>query len=121
MEKKKRHYPLDRIKQLVNEGSWTITSTALKNAWQDFGWLKKDIQETLMGLENDVFYKSMTSYQDSAYWQDVYRRMCGKVVAYIKISIVDDQTVVIQFKRKWLWNKRNGLIALPVVLKEECI
>lgn len=100
MEKKKRHYPLERIKKLVFEGNWRATAMALANAWTDFGFLQSDIRDVLLRLGPRDFYKSMTSHADAAYWQDVYRPVLNGIMGYLKISIVDDQIVVIQFKRK---------------------
>ena len=48
-----------------------------------------------------MFYKSMTTYTDQHVWQDVYHAptLIGKV-AYIKITLRSNGTVVVQFKEK---------------------
>ncbi len=47
------------------------------------------------------FYKSMTTYAASQVWQDVYHRVApnGKV-AYIKVTLRGEGSMVIQFKEK---------------------
>lgn len=100
MEKKKRHNSLETVKKLVNDGNWEITQTAAANAWFDFGFLKADIHDVLLNLNTHDFYKSMTSYDDASIWQDVYRPVIKGIMAYVKVNILDDQTIVIQFKRK---------------------
>lgn len=100
MEKRKRHYSLDLVKKLVIEGNWEATSTALLNARQEFDFVKADLQRIVLGLQVQDFYKSMTCYHDSRVWQDVYQPAVNGIVAYIKISILNQKTLVVQFKRK---------------------
>ena len=47
------------------------------------------------------FYKSMTTHAASQVWQDVYHRIApnGKV-AYVKVTLRADGSIVIQFKEK---------------------
>ncbi len=42
----------------------------------------------------------MTSERDNRIWQDVYHVPINKDTAYVKLQIVSDESVVIQFKRK---------------------
>lgn len=100
MEKRKRHYSLELVKKLVSDGDWRPTKTAVTNAWHDFECKPSDIRDTVLKLGARDFYKSMTAYDDHTLWQDVYRPIVRGILAYVKISIIDDQTVVIQFKRK---------------------
>jgi len=51
-----------------------------------------------MALDAVDFYKSMTTLHDSTRWQDVYRPVLNGVEAYVKVQILDDNTVVISFK-----------------------
>jgi motility quorum-sensing regulator/GCU-specific mRNA interferase toxin len=100
MEKKIRHYALEKIKDLVLGDAWRVTDAALEHAWEDFEFERLDIRNCILGLESMDFYKSMTSYIDNTVWQDVYRPKVKEITAYIKISIIDDNTIVVQFKRK---------------------
>jgi motility quorum-sensing regulator/GCU-specific mRNA interferase toxin len=54
----------------------------------------------VLGLTAGDFYKSMTTYHDHTFWQDVYhaRTPVGKT-AYIKATL-QAGAVVIQFKEK---------------------
>lgn len=51
-----------------------------------------------MRLDGKDFYKAMTTLHDSRLWQDVYHPRIGDTLAYVKVQIVDDTTVVISFK-----------------------
>lgn len=57
----------------------------------------RDIISYVLNIENSYFYKSMTS---DKLWQDVYHVPIGKEIVYVKLQIVSDESVVIQFKRK---------------------
>jgi motility quorum-sensing regulator/GCU-specific mRNA interferase toxin len=47
------------------------------------------------------FYKSMTTHADHTIWQDVYHATLKTgLVAYIKVTLRENGTVVIQFKEK---------------------
>lgn len=100
MEKRKRHYSLELVKELILNGNWEISTTALTNAWFDFSFLESDIYDVILELVPGDFYKSMTFYNNSTIWQDVYRPVLKGIKAYIKISIINNQSVLIQFKRK---------------------
>lgn len=60
----------------------------------------RDIISYVLNIENSYFYKSMTFEYDNKLWQDVYHVPIGKEIAYVKLQIVLDESVVIQFKRK---------------------
>ncbi|MBP7583795.1 MAG: type II toxin-antitoxin system MqsR family toxin [Spirochaetes bacterium] len=100
MEKRKPHYPLSRVKALVSEGHYRITATARRSAYEDFLLIDEGILECVTGLDNASFYKSMTTLFDSALWQDVYHTAIGAKTAYVKLQILDEETVVISFKEK---------------------
>ena len=58
------------------------------------------IANVMLSLGNTDFYKSMTTYHDNKLWQDVYRPTINDAKGYVKIQIVDDNTVIISFKRQ---------------------
>ena len=100
MEKGTPHYPLDRVKELLRLGAYTVTRTALRSAVDDFGCGgAREIVDSVLALESRRFYKSMTTYWDHSVWQDVYHGEVRGMAAYIKIQIVDNSTIVISFKR----------------------
>ena len=99
-EKRTPHYSLDLIKVLIQENKYTITRTALDNARCDFDLKSKEVINEILKLNSSCFYKSMTSNYDYKIWQDVYHLQISKDIAYIKLQIVSNKSVVIQFKRK---------------------
>lgn len=64
------------------------------------GLSESDGLSIVLGLQQGMLYKSMTTQADSTIWQDVYYAPCqnGKT-AYIKVTIQDGATVI-QFKEK---------------------
>jgi len=100
MEKKKSHYNLIEVKNLIQAKRVKITYRASENAQIDFGFSEKDVITQVLELEQVNFYKSMTSDNNNKIWQDVYHKRINSQIAYIKIQIVDEKTVIIQFKEK---------------------
>lgn len=99
-EKRVPHYNLKFIKELIQQRKYLIRKIAIENALCDFDLKHKDIISYVLNIENSYFYKSMTSEYDNKLWQDVYHVPIGKEIAYVKLQIVSDESVVIQFKRK---------------------
>lgn len=99
MEKRTPHYPLARIRTLIDAGAYRVTATAIRSAARDFGYFEVlQVAKSVRQLESRSFYKSMTTLHDSTLWQDVYRPFIEGRPAYVKVQIVDDATVVISFK-----------------------
>jgi motility quorum-sensing regulator / GCU-specific mRNA interferase toxin len=99
MEKRKAHYPLLRVKELVDAGAYRVTRSALQCAARDFGFIEaSQLAACVADLQIRDLYKSMTAIHDSALWQDVYHPMIDGTPAYVKVQISDDNTVVISFK-----------------------
>ncbi len=101
MEKKKPHYPLSAIQQVVAERRVNaFTATALVGA-AELGLSPNEAVETVLGMRSGAFYKSMTTHADHTIWQDVYHvTLKSKQVAYIKVTLRENGIVVIQFKEK---------------------
>lgn len=74
MEKKKPHYNLIDVKNLIQAKQVQITYKASENAQIDFGLSEKDIILQILKLEQINFYKSMTSINNHKIWQDVYHK-----------------------------------------------
>jgi motility quorum-sensing regulator/GCU-specific mRNA interferase toxin len=64
------------------------------------GLSEDQVIAVVMSITRAMFYKSMTTTNDSKKWQDVYHAHCpnGKT-AYIKLTL-QEGVVVIQFKEK---------------------
>ncbi len=56
--------------------------------------------EVVCSMDRSDFYKSMMTYASSQVWQDVYCPETPAGIAYVKITLRQDGSVVIQFKEK---------------------
>ena len=100
MEKRVPHYRLQEIVVIVSaRGLGVFTATAAFNA-AAMGLSDVQVIAVVMSITRAMFFKSMTTYNDTRKWQDVYHVPCqnGKI-SYIKLTLQDD-VVVIQFKEK---------------------
>lgn len=100
MEKKKPHYNLEQIKHLIKLNKVRITYKASEMAELEFGLTEKEVINQVLNISASDFYKSMTSHNNHKIWQDVYHKPIDSRVAYIKLQIVNETTVIIQFKEK---------------------
>lgn len=98
-----RSHDLNKIKshvKLHREKSFTMSSI------RDIGDLDLTMNEAIdLICELTVkqnFYKSMTTYSNSAIWQDVYHtELSDGTQLYIKFTLHDDRVItVISFKRR---------------------
>lgn len=101
MEKKRPHYSLDAVRQIVVVRRVNaFTATALVGAAQ-LGLSPDEAVEVVLGMKHSAFYKSMTTHADHTIWQDVYHvGLKSRRVAYIKVTLRENGIVVIQFKEK---------------------
>lgn len=101
MEKRKPHYDLAAVKLAVRQrGADAFTATALVGA-QAMGLDSASAIDVVCAMTRADFYKSMTTHAASHVWQDVYHCATpnGKV-AYVKVTLRADGSIVIQFKEK---------------------
>lgn len=101
MEKKKPHYPLGDVQRVVEvRGVNSFTATALMGA-TGLGLSHEQAVSVVLGLKPKDLFKSMTTNNDHKIWQDVYHASLNSgVVAYIKVTLRENGTIVIQFKEK---------------------
>jgi motility quorum-sensing regulator/GCU-specific mRNA interferase toxin len=101
MEKKRPHYSLDAIRQIVVARRVNaFTATALVGAAQ-LGLSPDEAVDAVLGMKPGAFYKSMTTHADHTIWQDVYHVVLrSRRVAYVKVTLRENGIVVIQFKEK---------------------
>lgn len=100
MEKRAPHYRLQEIQVIVSaRGLGAFTATAAFNA-AAVGLSEVQAVAVAMSITHAMFYKSMTTHNDSRKWQDVYRVPCpnGKIT-YIKLTL-QAGVAVIQLKEK---------------------
>jgi motility quorum-sensing regulator / GCU-specific mRNA interferase toxin len=101
MEKRRPHYDLAAVKLAVRQcGEDAFTATALMGV-QAMGLDAAQAITLVCAMRRADFYKSMTTHTASQMWQDVYHvdTPNGKV-AYVKVTLREDGSVVIQFKEK---------------------
>jgi motility quorum-sensing regulator/GCU-specific mRNA interferase toxin len=101
MEKKKPHYQLSEVQRVVEDrGVNAFTATALSGAFA-LGLSGVQAVAVVLGLNQKNLYKSMTANDDHKIWQDVYHaKLESGLVVYIKVTLRENGTVVIQFKEK---------------------
>ena len=101
MEKKKPHYALSEIQRVVEtRGVNAFSGGALAGA-SALGLSCSQAVFVVLSLKQKDLYKSMTTNGDYKIWQDVYHATLDSgLVAYIKLTLRDNGTVVIQFKEK---------------------
>ena len=101
MEKWKPHYPLAEIQQVVRtRGISAFTATALSGI-KRMRITRDEAINIVLTLTLHEFYKSMTTFDDSRVWQDVYHaETTSGLVAYIKVTLRENGAIVIQFKEK---------------------
>ncbi len=101
MEKRRPHYDLAGVKTSVTQrGADAFTATALVGA-QTMGLDSAQAVSVVCSMTRADFFKSMTTHASSQVWQDVYHPVTpnGKV-AYVKVTLRVDGSIVIQFKEK---------------------
>jgi motility quorum-sensing regulator/GCU-specific mRNA interferase toxin len=101
MEKKKPHYLLSEVQRVVEQrGVNAFTATALTGA-AALGLSSEQAVAVVLGLKQKDLYKSMTTNADHKIWQDVYHAsLKSGLVAYIKVTLRENGSVVIQFKER---------------------
>ena len=100
MEKKIPAYRLDDIKlAFLTISSLRLTGTAFKNS-SEFGLSLMDIVEIIKSLKSKDFYKSMTTYQNSSIWQDVYHAKFLSKTLYLKFMMDTEGYLIVSLKEK---------------------
>ena len=100
MEKGKPHHELAAVRTAVRlRGADAFTATALIGA-QAMGLDVSQAIEAVCSLTRTDFYKSMTAFASSRIWQDVYHKETPAGLAYVKVTLRQEGSIVIQFKEK---------------------
>lgn len=94
--KRTRHYKLEQVRKLIEEGKYDSKFKARTTAARDFGFDQNDMATAILKLEATDFEFSMTTYKNSKEWQDVYRsRYLGEDI-YLKFT-VKEQVLIWSF------------------------
>jgi motility quorum-sensing regulator/GCU-specific mRNA interferase toxin len=101
VEKRKPSYSLSEVLAIVMARRVdAFSATALHGAW-DLGLSSDEAVAVVLELRQMDFYKSMTTHADHRIWQDVYHAdLNSGLQAYIKVTLRENGSVVIQFKEK---------------------
>lgn len=100
MDKLRPHYDLATVQAAVRvRGADAFTATALIGA-RAMGLEVAQAIEVVCAMTRADFFKSMTTHVSAQVWQDVYRPETPAGVAYVKVTLRQDGSVVIQFKEK---------------------
>jgi hypothetical protein len=95
-------YPLDEIKNLVEEDRIVIRSNALKSALDDFEFAMDDIKTAISLLQLKHFYKSENSKMIDRLILDVYkaRNLLGEnIYTHLYIDDNSGKLIINSFKR----------------------
>jgi motility quorum-sensing regulator/GCU-specific mRNA interferase toxin len=77
-----------------------ITTSALRDATA-LGFDRSGIVETIVSIERQMFFKSMTTFADHRIWQDVYHVPARGLMLYLKFQAdVVTEFAVMSFKEK---------------------
>jgi len=101
MEKRKPHYLLTQLQELLEDERTRIITRTCKREAAQVGYIDDEmIVERVQRLTRKEFDKSMTAYGNPKLWQDVYKSDDGERSLYIKLqlAVTGEKTVIIQFK-----------------------
>jgi motility quorum-sensing regulator/GCU-specific mRNA interferase toxin len=101
MEKRRPTYEIEAIKLAIGAiDKLAITVSALRDASR-LGFDRAAMVETIVGIERQMFVKSMTTFADPRVWQDVYHVPARGLTLYVKIQgDVVTEFKVVSFKEK---------------------
>lgn len=113
MEKIKPHYLLAEIKAAVAaRGKASFTRTALFNSLA-MGLTGDEAVGVILTMTSTMFYKSMTTHNDHALWQDVYHAPCPNgQTAYFMVTCVPGPWSS-SSRRNERWKPNNAAPAGP--------
>ena len=101
MEKRKPHYVLDEIKELLSDETSRIVTRRDRKEAVSLGYADDEAMvERVQELRRNEFDKSMTSHHNVKLWQDVYKTSDGDIGLYIKLQkSPNGEGVIVSFKR----------------------
>ena len=99
--KRKPTYDLEAFKAAFSTPQkLALTGTALKSA-AALGFGRAEIVSTIQTIKREHFYKSMTAYVDSRFWQDVYHVPSTVGLLYVKFTAdAITEFLLLSFKEK---------------------
>ena len=98
MEKRKARYDLAAVIAVVLERKAAAFTKSAIDGGRSMGLTTAEMINVVCALKSHHLFKSMTTYNDSTVWQDVYHADTPAGKAYIKLTLRADGAPVIQFK-----------------------
>ncbi len=101
MEKRKPHYVLSEISELLSDENSRVITRRDRREAVSLGYADDEAMvERVHKLRRNEFFKSMTSNYNIKLWQDVYKTSDGDEGLYIKLQkSPEGKGVIISFKR----------------------
>jgi motility quorum-sensing regulator/GCU-specific mRNA interferase toxin len=84
-------------------GDYNFTGTAKLTIFRQLGMVIEEAIGVILSLTPKDLYKSMTSHSNHTIWQDVYKKDWENNKLYIKLQIVNEETIIISFKLDNEW------------------
>ncbi len=103
MEKHVAHYPLDLVKRYIEREDYHFTRTSKVTILRELGITLNVALDILQSLAPADLHKSMTCHYNHKLWQDVYKKLWNEQKLYIKLQVVDEETIIISFKQDEEW------------------
>ncbi len=100
VEKLKPHYDLGTIKADFSAVAGLRMTKSATTCAEALGITLQDVVDIIQGMTREQFYKSMTSYANSAIWHDVYHVAYEGIVLYVKLTTDAEGYLVISLKEK---------------------
>jgi motility quorum-sensing regulator / GCU-specific mRNA interferase toxin len=100
-EKRRPSYDLKAIKAAIGSvETLAITISAFRSATA-LGFDRAGVVDTILGIERNMFVKSMTTFADHRLWQDVYHVPARGMELYVKFQAdIVTEFVVMAFKER---------------------
>src|SRR4051794_26470236 len=93
-------YDLSTVQALIAAGSYLIRESAFYDAMA-LGFDRADIEECILSLTLESFYKTMPAEKKRDLMQDVYKATYSGVDLYVKVQLDPPiRAVVISFKKE---------------------
>ena len=87
MDKLKRTYSLNTVKQLIRQGDIITPNIAVIQSANHIGFSIEEAYQVVLALERKDFFKSTTEWYNHKVWHDVYNKKVKEVPLYIKFKV----------------------------------
>jgi motility quorum-sensing regulator/GCU-specific mRNA interferase toxin len=100
MEKRKPTYDLEGFRtELCSAAALRMTRTAMRRCF-DLGLTLDDEVAVVQSMKRGHFYKSMTAYEETTRWQDVYHVPWDDLALYVKLTVDELGRLILSMKER---------------------